>query len=346
MRALTYQGPRQVAYEQVPDPVPDHVDGAVVRITACGICGSDLHIYEGHGFSPDLGYCIGHEAVGEVVEVGSGVRNFSVGDRVLVSASTGCGSCGPCRRGWVLGCERGLSGCYGLSHALEGSQAEAVGVPFADGNLARIPASISDDAALVLTDNAPTAWFGARQARIRIGDVVAVVGCGPVGLMAIAAAQIMGASKVFAIDLVEERRQLAATLGAEPIGDDPVRQVRELTSGRGVDAVIEAVGADATITLALSIAAVAGRVSVIGVSHNQAFPFKLMTAQTKCLEFTAGLCSVQQELPTLLRLTEAGRLHPEQVVTHHLPLSEGAAAYELFHSRADGVGKVVLDPTR
>ena len=344
MKALTYQGPKQVAYEDVPDPAPDDVDGAVVRISACGICGSDLHIYEGHGFSPDLGYCIGHEAVGEVVEVGSGVRSFTVGDRVLVPASTGCGTCGPCRRGWVLGCERHLSGCYGLSHALEGSQAEAVGVPFADGNLQRLPDSISDDAALVLTDNAPTAWFGARQARIGVGDTVAVVGCGPVGLMAVAAAQIMGAATVYAIDLVAERRALAADLGAVPIGDEPVTAIREATGGRGVDAVIEAVGGDATITLALSIAGVAARVSVIGVSHNEAFPFKMMTAQTKCLEFTAGLCSVQLELPTLMRLTEAGRLRPERVVTHHLPLSDGAAAYELFHSRADGVGKVVLHP--
>src|SRR6478752_9002575 len=153
MRALTYQGPFDVRVVDVPDPVPFDAEAAVVRVRACGICGSDLHIYEGHGFSPDLGFCVGHEAVGEVVAVGSGVRGFDIGDRVLVPASTGCNVCEPCRRGWVLGCRSGLSGCYGLGHALEGSQAEAVAVPAADRNLQRIGDAIGDDAAVVLTDN-------------------------------------------------------------------------------------------------------------------------------------------------------------------------------------------------
>jgi 2-desacetyl-2-hydroxyethyl bacteriochlorophyllide A dehydrogenase len=347
MRALTYHGPFDVRVADVADPVPFDDEAAVVSVRACGICGSDLHIYEGHGFSPDLGFCVGHEAVGEVVAVGSAVTRFRVGDSVLVPGSVGCASCGPCRAGYVLGCERQRSGCYGLSALLPGSQAEAVAVPCADGNLVAIPEGVGDDAALVLTDNAPTAWYGARRARIQAGDVVAVVGLGPVGIMSVVAAQIMGAARVLAIDLVPERRAAAAALGAEPVdGGDPKLEVRELTAGRGADVVLEAVGADATIDLAMKIAARGARVSVVGVSQSSNFAMHMALAQFNELEFAIGLCSVQRELPALLALTRSGRLHPEVVVTHHLPLSDGAAGYELFHSRAGGVGKVVLDPSR
>ena len=213
MRALTYHGPFDIRVDTIADPRPFDSEGAVVAIRACGICGSDLHIYEGHGFSSDLGFCVGHEAVGEVVEVGDSVSRFRVGDSVLVTASTGCNACGPCRAGYVLGCERARSGCYGLSAMLPGSQAELVAVPSADGNLVAIPEGVSDDAALVLTDNAPTAWYGARRARIQPGDTVAVIGLGPVGIMAVVAAQVMGAGRVLAIDLVAVRPiKLAPTI--------------------------------------------------------------------------------------------------------------------------------------
>src|SRR3954467_2594706 len=355
MRALTYQGPFDVRVVDVPDAVPFDSEAAVVSVRACGICGSDLHIYEGHGFSPDLGFCVGHEAVGEVVEVGRAVSRFRVGDSVLVPGSVGCATCGPCRAGYVLGCERNRSGCYGLGAMLPGSPGEAGAVPSADGNLVAIPDGVSDDAALVLTDNAPTAWYGARRARIEPGAVVAVVGLGPVGIMSVLAAQIMGASRVLAIDLVPERRAAgaalgggagAAALGAEPVeGDDPKVAVREMTGGRGAGVVLEAVGADTTIDLALKIAARGARVSVVGVNQSADFAMHMALAQFNELEFAIGLCSVQRELPALLALTQSGRLHPEVVVTHHLPLSDGAAGYELFHSRTGGVGKVVLDPS-
>jgi 2-desacetyl-2-hydroxyethyl bacteriochlorophyllide A dehydrogenase len=347
MRALTYEGPQQIAVSDVADPVPAGLDGAVVQITAAGICGSDLHIYDGHGFSPDLGFCVGHEAVGEVVAVGSDVGRFEVGDRVLVPASVGCSTCEPCRSGWVAGCLTFEGGCYGLAHRLPGSQAEAVAVPVADLNLVRIPDSISDDAALVLTDNLPTAWYGARRARIQPGDTVAVVGLGPVGLLSVMAAQTMGAARVLAIDLVPGRRAQAQAIGAEPVdSDDPKSAVPDLTGGRGADVVLEAVGADATISLSLDIAGRGGRVSVVGVNQSMDFPMRMVLAQLKELEFAIGLCSVQRELPTLLPLVESGRLTPEVVVTHHMALSDGPDAYRLFSSREEGVGKVVLDPTR
>jgi len=346
MRALTYHGPFDVRVSDIADPGLFDAEGAVVAVRACGICGSDLHIYEGHGFSPELGYCVGHEAVGEVIEVGSAVSRSRVGDVVLVSASTGCNTCGPCRAGYVLGCERNRSGCYGLGPMLPGSQAQYVSVPSADGNLIPLPEGISDDAAVVLTDNAPTAWYGARRARIQPGDVVAVVGLGPVGIMAVQSAFILGAGRVLGIDLVPERRAAAAAFGAEPIEGDPKVVVRELTKGRGADVVIEAVGADATIDLSLKIAARGARVSVVGVNQSAQFPMHMQLAQFQELEFAIGLCSVQRELPALLALTRSGRLRPEAVVTHHLPLSEGTEAYARFHARENGVGKIVLDPSR
>ncbi|MGZ6896072.1 MAG: alcohol dehydrogenase catalytic domain-containing protein [Acidimicrobiia bacterium] len=346
MRALTYHGPFDVRVTDVPDPTLFDDEAAVVAVRACGICGSDLHIYEGHGFSADLGFCVGHEAVGEVVEVGSSVSRFRIGDSVLVAASVGCASCGPCRAGYVLGCERNRSGCYGLGAVLPGSQAQYVAVPCADGNLVAIPEGIGDDAAIVLTDNAPTAWYGARRARIVPGDVVAVVGLGPVGIMSVLAAQILGAGRVLAIDLVAERRSAAAALGAEPVDGDPKVVVRELTKGRGADVVLEAVGADATIDLAIKIAARGARVSIVGVTQSPQFPMHLQLAQFNELELAIGLCSVQRELPQLLALTAGGRLHPEVVVTHHLPLRDGADAYARFHVRVGGVGKIVLDPSR
>lgn len=350
MRGLVYAGPRHVSVATVADPVVPGEHGAVVRVAAAGICGSDLHIYHGHGFSSDTGYCLGHEAVGEVVEVGGAVTSFGPGDRVLVPGSVGCSTCAACRSGDVLRCSNLSFGetisCYGLSHALPGSQAEMVAVPHAETNLVPVPPQISDEAAVLLTDNAPTAWYGARRARIAPGDTVAVIGLGPVGLMAVQAAFVMGAARVVGVDRVPARLQRAAELGAEPIEADSAKaDIRTATAG-GTDVAIEAVGSDTTIALAISAVRQGGRVSVVGVSHNKAFPLHMQAMQLKELEFAIGLCSVQRELPTLVNLTAAGRLKPEAVVSHRLPLSQGVEAYRMVSERAAGVCKVILDPSR
>ena len=347
MKALVYHGPEDIRCESVDDPSPRDRDGAVVRIERAGICGSDLHIYHGHGFSPEPGYVIGHESVGEVVEVGSHVRRFEVGDRVLVPGSTGCATCAACRSGHVARCENSAMGCYGLGHALPGSQSEAVAVPAADTGLALIPDGISDEQALLLTDNLPTAWFGARRAGIAAGDTVAVVGLGPVGLCAVSSAFAMGAARVFAIDLVPSRRAHAETLGAEAIdADDPVEAVRERTQGLGADCALEAVGADATIRLAMQLVRTEGSVSVVGVNQTTNFDFNMALAQVKSLSFHIGLCSVQTELPSLIPLVQSGRIDPANTVSHRMGLSEGAEAYRIFAARSDDVRKVVLDPSR
>ena len=232
-----------------------------------------------------------------------------------------------------------------MTHWLPGSQAEAVAVPHADINLLAPPDSVSDEAAVVLTDNAPTASYGCRRARIAPGDTVAVIGAGPVGQLAVQSAFAMGAARVLAIDPVAHRLARAVQFGAEPLdASDPKSHVRELTGGEA-DAVVEAVGRDETVALAMSLARHGGRVSVVGVNQNESFPFRVQAAQVKELEFHIGLCSAQYELPTVLSLTVAGRLRPADVVTHRLDLSHGSDAYAMLADRAHGVGKILLKPS-
>ena len=349
MKALCYKGVRDIQYDTVPDPELRDEREILVKTQKCGICGSDLHIFHGkspaalyHGDS-GVGYSVGHEAVGEVVEVGRGVRRFKPGDRVVLSGAVGCGDCGACVAGNVTRCQN-IVRCYGLSHDLAGCQAEAVVVPAADFNAARIPDGLSLDQALMLTDNLPTAYFGCRNAEIGPGKVAVVIGLGPIGLMATECAVLLGASRVFAVDLLESRRARATTLGAVAL--DPATAIEEIaaaTAGAMADCVVEAVGSDATIDLALRAAGLQAVVSVIGVSMSQAFKFPMAQAMGKGLTFRIGGCSVQAFWPELIPLLLHGRLHPERLISHEMPLSDGARAYELFDSRVDGALKMVLN---
>lgn len=346
MKALCYHGKHDIRYESKPDPVLQDDRDIIIKTLACGICGSDLHIYHGHGFSEASGYCVGHEAVGEVVETGRAVRELKTGDRVMLSASVGCGSCPSCLSGNMIRCETGKApGFYGLGQELDGCQAEAVRVPAAETNVARIPDGISNEQALMLTDNLPTAWMGCVNAAISPGKTVAVVGLGPVGLMAVECAFLLGASRVFAIDLVAERRAIAQTLGAiclEP--DAAVEVIREATAGRMIDCVVEAVGIDATVKLSLKLGGAESTVSVVGASPSHRFDFPLGSALARGLTFRLGLVSVQRYWPRLLPLVQQGRLRPERFVSHVKPLAEGAEAYRQFAERKAGALKTMLVP--
>jgi 2-desacetyl-2-hydroxyethyl bacteriochlorophyllide A dehydrogenase len=345
MKALRYYGARDVRYEAMDDPTPQSDRDAIVKVTACSICGSDLHIYHGHGFSEDVGFCVGHEAVGEVVEVGRGVHRLKVGDKVMLPAAVGCGSCRSCLAGNVANCEFNLGSCYGLSARLQGSQAEAVRVPAADMNAVPVPDGISMEQALMMTDALATAWYGARNADIKPGTSVAVIGLGPIGLMAVDSALVMGAHVVYAIDPVPERRAMAAASGAIALHpDDALERIREDTHGNKLDCVVEVVGSDATVDFALRLVRRRGTVSVIGVQQSRRFAFPLERAFAAGLTFRVGTCSVPEELPALFPLVQSGRLHPERYVSHRLPLSEGAEAYRLFEAREAGALKMVLLP--
>jgi threonine dehydrogenase-like Zn-dependent dehydrogenase len=358
MKAIVYDGPTQMRYADVPDPVLSGADGAIVRAAICGICGSDLHIYHGHGLNTTPGYVVGHESVGEVVEVGSAVHNFRPGDRVIISASTGCGNCHYCRRGYSMQCTDGETGGYGRggSHGrhgaswgkgmvLPGLQAQYVAVPGADANMVALPEQISYEAAIVMTDSAPTAWLAARHVRIVPGNTVAVIGLGPIGQMAVMAAEAMGAGHIVAADTHEYRRKSAERFGAETATKDTVEALLdERTAGLGADVVIDTVGSESALTQAMQLAATGGRVAAVGVNKEGRFDFPYRMAMHKGLEFFVGLTSVQRELQEILPLAAAGRIHPEWIVTHRTGLSKGAEAYSLIEGREDGVLKIAIDP--
>jgi 2-desacetyl-2-hydroxyethyl bacteriochlorophyllide A dehydrogenase len=345
MKALRYFGTRDIRHEGMDDPVLQSDRDAIIRMTGCSICGSDLHIYHGHGFSEDVGFCVGHEAVGEVMEVGRAVQRLKAGDRVMMPAAVGCGACRSCLSGNVIGCETGSGGCYGLSAQLQGVQAEAFRVPAADMNAVIIPDGISEDQALMMTDALATAWFGARQADIRPGSSVAVIGLGPIGLMAVESAFVMGAHIVYAIDPIAERRVLAEEAGAVALHPEAALEaIRDATHGRKLDCVVEVVGSDATVDLALRLVKRRGTVSVIGVQQSRRYAFPLERAFAAGLTFRIGTCSVPEEWPALFPLVQSGRLKPERYISHTLPLSAGAEAYRLFEAREAGALKMVLRP--
>jgi alcohol dehydrogenase len=346
MRAVVLQGDRDVSVEDVPDAGLPGPDGLLLRVERTAICGSDLHLYHGPMNVP--GVHLGHEFVGTVADVGDAVRTVAKGDRVLVSGVIGCGVCPACRVGDVVVCSNAGTKVFGTSLDLAGGQAEAVAVPAADGAVVKIPEGITTEQAVLLTDILPTGYLGALRADITPGDTVVVIGLGPVGVFALQCAQLYGPARVLAVDMVPDRLERAAALGAEPIdaGDGyTVAKVYEATAGRGAAAVIEAVGADQTISDAVMCAAPGGTISVVGVSINLAFPFPMPVALFKRLTFRVTLASIPTTWSALFPLVERGTLRPEEVFTHRLGLSDAPDAYRIFAGHEDGVLKVLLDPT-
>ncbi len=264
MKALTWHGKGDIRCESVPDPRIEHPRDAIIKVTACAICGSDLHLYDGVIPSMKSGDVLGHETMGEVVEVGSGNSKLKKGDRVVVPFTISCGECFFCQRGYFSGCERSNpnaemaaklwghspAGLFGYSHLLggfPGGQAEYLRVPFADVGPIKVPEGLSDEQVLFLSDIFPTGYMGAEFCDIKGGETIAVFGCGPVAQFAIRSAFLLGAERVIAIDTVPERLGLAAQAGAITIDfmkEDVHDRIQELTHGRGVDASIDAVGTE------------------------------------------------------------------------------------------------------
>jgi 2-desacetyl-2-hydroxyethyl bacteriochlorophyllide A dehydrogenase len=343
MKALCYYGKEDIRYQDFEDPTLETDTDVIVKMDQCGICGSDLHIYHGQGFSPDVGFCVGHEAIGTVEDVGRAVRLVTKGDPVMISAAVGCGSCPACLAGEIVKCHVAGFACYGLGAALQGCQAEAIRVPMGDFNVRHIPDGVTPEQALMLTDNLPTAHLACQRADIVPGSDVAVVGLGPIGLMAVEIASVMGAARVFALDLVPERRATAEKLGAIPVDPaDATESIFEATKGRMVDSVVECVGADASLGLSLQLAGVRGTISSIGVNQSMDFQFPMALAMARGLTFRIALCSVQSHWDELIALVRAGRLRPEQFISHRMSLAEGAEAYRLFDAKEDGALKMVF----
>jgi alcohol dehydrogenase len=345
MRATVLNGPRDVSLETVPDPILPGPEGIVVTVERTAICGSDLHLF--HDAPTGSGIRLGHEAIGTVAEVGGHVHNVARGDRVLVSGVIGCGTCGPCLAGQPNICLNDKAAAFGTMPDLPGGQAEAMAVPFADLFALRIPENVADEEAVLLTDILPTGYLGALRASIRPGATVAVIGLGPVGIMALKCAALFGPARILAVDQVPERLARAERLGAEPIdatSEPGAAQVMEATGGRGADSVIEAVGADATVLDAVSCAAAGGTVSIVGVNLSLALPFPMGLVFLKSLTLRTIFAPVPGTWPALVPLVQAGRLQLTDTFTHRMPLSQVSEAYDLFDSRRDGVLKVLLLP--
>jgi threonine dehydrogenase-like Zn-dependent dehydrogenase len=265
VKALTWHGKHDIRCESVPDPEIQHGRDAIIKVTACAICGSDLHLYD--GIMPEMrsGDIMGHETMGEVVEVGRDNTKLKVGDRVVVPFTISCGECFFCQRGFYSGCERSNpdrskvtklwgnspAGLFGYSHLLggySGGQAEYLRVPYADVGPIKVPEGLTDEQVLFLSDIFPTGYMAAEFCNIQAGDTIAIWGCGPVGQMAIRSAFLLGAARVIAIDAVPERLTLAASAGAitlDFLDEDIYDRIMELTHGRGADACIDAVGTEA-----------------------------------------------------------------------------------------------------
>jgi len=348
MNAITFHDIEQLAYEQVPDPGILQAGDAIVRVRAAGICGSDLHPYFGRERGLDPGTVMGHELLGEVVAVGGDVRGFRVGDRVVAPFSTNCGACFYCRSGLTARCERGqLFGWVQEGRGLQGAQAELVRVPMADGTLVAVPDGADDAVALLAGDILSTAAFGADLARVGPGDLVAVVGCGPVGLLAIRACLERGAREVVAVDSVPSRLAVAERFGATPAdftAGDPVAVVRERSEGRGADAAIEAVGSPQATRLAADLLRLGGSLAAVGVHTEPHLALSPGEIYDRNLRYSSGRCPARHYMPASLEMAVRDEALIRTLISHRLPLSEGVDAYRRFAAREDGWTKVVLQP--
>jgi threonine dehydrogenase-like Zn-dependent dehydrogenase len=390
MRATVWSGKNSVQVENVPDPKILNSRDAIVKITSSAICGSDLHLYQGFVPTMKRGDVLGHEFMGEVVDTGRDVGNLNVGDRVVVPFPIACGQCGTCRAGLFSVCENSNpnaamaekmfghapSGIFGYSHltgGFAGGQAEYARVPFADVGPIKIENDLPDEQVLFLSDIFPTGWMGADMCDIKGGDVIAVWGAGPVGQFAIAAAYLLGAERVIAIDRFDYRLRMAREkAGAETLNYEQVdvqEALREMTGGRGPDACIDAVGmeghhhaplaygydrakqaarmeSDRPIALREAIMACrnGGIVSVIGAYGGLIDKFPMGAVMNRALTIRSGQCHVQRYLRPLLERVEKGEIDPSFVITHRLPLDETPNGYETFLHKEDECVKVVLTP--
>ena len=344
MKALVYQGPGSKTWQDVPDPrIVDDTD-AIIGVDTVTICGTDLHILTGDVPAVAPGRILGHEAVGTIEAVGSAVTTVRPGDRVLVSCVTACGRCRYCREGRYGQCLGG--GGWILGHKIDGTQAEYVRVPFADTSVYPLPASVDDDAAVMLADILPTSYeVGVVNGAVRPGDAVVIVGAGPIGLSAILGSRLYSPSHVIVIDVADARLHAAKRFGADvtvnSATQDPLEVVQALTEGLGADVAMEAVGVPETFELCTRLVRPGGHVANIGV-HGRPAALHLEDLWIRDVTITTGLVDTNTT-PRLLQLVRSGQLPAGQFVTHRFGLGEMLEAYEVFGAAGDtGALKVVL----
>jgi alcohol dehydrogenase len=344
MRAMVYHGPGQKAWEEVADPEITDDGDAIIRVDTTTICGTDLHILKGDLPRVAGGRILGHEAVGTVDEVGDGVHTLTPGDRVLVSCVSACGNCRFCREGRFGQCLSG--GGWALGHTIDGTQADYVRVPYADTSTYAVPAGAADEEILMLADILPTGYeVGVLNGHVRPGDVVVVVGAGPVGLSAITGASLFSPGHIVAIDLADSRLEAAKQFGADvtvnSTREDPLQVIRDLTGRLGADVTIEAAGIPATFELAVKLVRPGGHIANIGV-HGAPATLHLEEQWARDITITTGLADTSS-IPTLLPLVATRQIDARPFATHHFDLDDFAAAYDVFEHAADtGAIKVIL----
>jgi len=389
MKALCWHGKGDIRCDTVPDPRIEHPRDAIIKVTSCAICGSDLHLYDGIMPGMKSGDVLGHETMGEVVELGSEVTNLKVGDRVVVPFTISCGECFFCKKGLFSGCERSNpnrkaaellwghspAGLYGYSHLLggyAGGQAEYLRVPYANIGPIKVPDHLSDEQVLFLSDIFPTGYMAADLCDIEPGDTIAIWGCGPVGQFAIRSALLLGAGRVIAIDTVPERLALARASGAETLDfmeDSVYDRLQDITSGRGPDACIDAVGTEPSniasvdsvldrvkqvamlgtdrphvLRQAINNCRNGGIVSIVGVYGGLLDKVPMGSAINRGLTFKMAQTPVQRYLRPLLERIERGEIDPSFVITHSAKLEDGPDLYRVFRDKEDGCMKVILKP--
>ena len=387
MKAVVWNGKRDMRVETVPDPSIVNPHDAIVKVTSTAVCGSDLHLYNGYipGMKP--GDIMGHEFMGEIVAVGPSCEQVKTGDRVIVMCGISCGRCWFCKHDLFSACDNttpaesqaalelmyGHAGgaLFGYSHLFggySGGQAEYVRVPFADVGCVKVPADLTDEQVLLLTDIFPTGYMAAENCNIELGDTIAVFGAGPVGQLAIKSAFMLGAEKVLAIDTVSERLAMAAQQGAIVIDErhgDVMARIEELTGGRGPDSVIDAVGLEAhgmgaqgvydrvkqatraetdrpsALRTAIMVCRKGGTVSIPGVYGGFVDKFPIGAAFAKGLRLVMGQTHFHRYARPLLARVQAREVDPSFIITHRVTLDDIPAAYKTFNDKADGCIKVV-----
>lgn len=348
MRALTFHGIEKIHYETVADPKIQTPNDVILKVHLAGICGSDLHVYHGREKGLDAGTVMGHEFVGEIVELGKEVKKFRQGDLVFSPFTTNCGRCFYCQKNLPCRCTAGqLFGWVQNGIGLHGAQAEYVAVPLADSTLLHVPENVLAEEALLLGDVFSTGFFCADMAEIKADGTYAVIGCGPVGIMAIIAARELGAGKIFAIDTIPERLALAKKFGATVIDyqhENAIECIREITAGRGADAVLEVVGSPSAGKLAIDLVRPGGIIAVGGVHNEEHFAFSPAVAYDKNLTYKAGRCPARYYMERLIPIMQKKKYDLSAIFSHRLPLAEGVRGYKIFAEKLEGCTKVVVKP--
>lgn len=341
MKALVYKGPGEKGWDEVPDPTIQRPTDVIVKMAATTICGTDLHILKGDVPEVAIGRILGHEGIGVITEVGDGVTRLAVGDRVILSCVSSCGRCSYCRKGLYSHCldDEGVAGIgWIFGYMIDGTQAEYVRVPFAENSVYKLPDGMTDAEGILLSDILPTGFeIGVQYGHVQPGDVIAVIGSGPVGLSAVMTSRLYGPSKVIAIDLDDARLVRAKSFGATDTvnsGDaDWKEQVLALTDGLGVDVAIEAVGMAETFTMATVIVRPGGSVANIGV-HGTPVDLALNELWITNISISMGLVNTNT-LGMLLSLVAEHKLPADKFVTHEFTFDQMLEAYDVFGHAAD-----------